>query len=111
MAGSSLITSNWPAFLSDPTPVLDSLLTESCSDGSVSSAGIQDAHTRIAKEISLIDQTQINEIPLANSLESWEDINDRSLVRFNCMVQDMFDPEFFLSRCETQFSDGARGVS
>lgn len=111
MAETSVITSNWPAFLSDPTPVLDSLLTESCSDESISSAGIQDAHTRIAKEISLIDRAHINEIPLANSLESWEDINDRSLVRFNCMVQDMFDPEFFLSRCETQFGDGARGVS
>jgi len=45
---------------------------------------------------SLLIEFQIpslNDVPVQNLISG-------SLVRFRCMVQDMFDPEFFLSTCE-----------
>lgn len=79
---------NW---ISEPLSIIDSLFEKNASLDS--------------KEVSsyflnkLSDVTQRLQIPSLNDVAA-QSLVSGSLVRFRCMVQDLFDPEFFLSTCE-----------
>lgn len=51
------------------------------------------------------DQQKFLSIPYLNCMKSLDHKPSNTLVRFRCMVQDMFDPEFFMAYYETQDSD------
>ena len=92
----------WPSFINDPVSVLDSQLNESKQNAPFKASDILLLHDKIAAAVNDVDSEKLISIPLLNSVTSFENVKDRSLVRFRCMIQDMFDPEFYLAFYQTK---------
>lgn len=83
--------------LNDPTDFIHKLFPDHPDTHSL--------HKKASEIIGQLKTDQLNRIPLLNITSPFEDgkIANRSLVRFRCIIQDMFDPEFYVS------STGASG--
>ena len=54
----------------------------------------------LALHLSLLFWSLLLQVPSLNSTPPWS-LPQGSLVRFRCMIQDMFDPEYYLAVYET----------
>lgn len=84
-----------PAFVQDPIRKIDAFL---CAKD-VKADSLLEQHTVISNLLSDLTPEQLDAIP---SLNDATRLSDKSLVRFTCMVQDMFDPEFYLATFKTR---------
>ena len=101
-SSSSQLLQDWPAFLRDPVSKIDAYLRSNA----VNSQTILGHHARLSQLISCqATAEQLSAIPSFNDVDR---LANKSLVRFTCMVQDMFDPEFYLALFETR--DRATGL-
>jgi len=90
----NLIDHHWQEFLVNPLNVVDRLFNQMNGESSV-----DEFHNFIQEQLkSLIksDSSRLDEIPYLNNRQTnYDNIRNRSLVRYRCMVQDMFNPEIF----------------
>jgi hypothetical protein len=91
----------WPSFVNEPLSILDSQLKDSKLNGPSNQTDIMLLHNKVSSAVDQIDSENLSSIPLVNAMSSFEGIKNRSLVRFRGMIQDMFDPEFYLAFYQT----------
>lgn len=82
---------DWAA---NPLGIIDQLFEE--SENEVTCETVRDYFSKL-----LEDRESLMKVPSLNDVAS-HDLQSGSLVRFRCMIQDMFDPEFCLSRFTIQ---------
>ena len=77
--------------LANPTDFIHSLFPDHPDTPSL--------HKKASDIIGELKVDQLNRIPLLNITSPFEDgkVANRSLVRFRCIIQDMFDPEFYVA--------------
>ena len=91
----------WSSFVQDPLSILDSQLKDARLNGPFTAKDILLLHDKISSAVNDMDVEKVSTVPLINSLETYNGVKNHSLVRYQCMIQDMFDPEFYLAFYQT----------
>ncbi|RWS27006.1 mini-chromosome maintenance complex-binding protein-like isoform X1 [Leptotrombidium deliense] len=89
------LNSSWSQFISNPSSLLNNVFDKNASNAEAFSNPIM-FHFALKEELRKCleaDVTRLLTIPSLNACENVESIPNRSIVRFRCMIQDMFDPE------------------
>lgn len=97
----NLIDNHWSEFLVNPLNVVDRLYNQMNGE-----SNIDEFHNFIKDQlISLInsDPSRVQQIPYLNNRNTnYDNIRNRSLVRYRCMIQDMFNPEIYAAILNSQ---------
>lgn len=90
----NLIENHWDQFLINPLSVIDRLYNQMNGESS-----IEEFHYLIKDQLNNLlksDATKLEQIPFLNNRNTnYDFIKNKSLVRYRCMVQDMFNPEIY----------------
>ena len=92
--------------ISNPLGVIDDLFT-ACTKGDVLNPPREwGEKTHFIKALQLEDEENFSKVPCLNNVELVEQLPPFSLVRYRCMVQDIFDPEMYAAFCLRKTANG-----
>lgn len=92
------MASNSVDFVSTPFKVLENFMVENAAD----LLGSKDAMKLHAMMSEMVLKTDPRTIPVMNGLKRIDSLPCQSVVKFRGMIQDMFDPEFYVSFYKTK---------
>lgn len=99
---------NWHEFVEKPAEVIGRFVSTNKSTIAQQRDPVK-IHQILSKAV-LEQRDSWLDIPLINQMKSLDGLKSKSLVRFRCMVQDMFDPEYYLAIYETATANGDAGI-
>lgn len=101
----------WRKFLTSPSEVVNDFVKANIVPGSIEAKDPTTLH-RLFSQAVLEKQLEDKwtDIPLLNQSKTLDSVKNRSLVRFRCMIQDMFDPEYYLAMHETGNAKGHKQI-
>ncbi|RWS06415.1 mini-chromosome maintenance complex-binding protein-like protein [Dinothrombium tinctorium] len=93
----------WSQFVKKPLEVIDAILDRNNRNNSLFEKPL-DIHFALKQQLQqqLSDDCKRDSIPAVNNYASITSLPHKSLVRFRCMVQDMFDPEVVVAAYKTR---------
>mmetsp|Transcript_45587 Transcript_45587/g.71130 ORF Transcript_45587/g.71130 Transcript_45587/m.71130 type:complete len:639 (+) Transcript_45587:66-1982(+) len=97
------------AEIARPLTVVDDLFRK-CEDPTLTVRSHFAEKDHFRQVLKLDDEEQLAKIPCLNDIELAESVPPYSLVRYRCLVQDVFEPEFYVAVFEEiDESNGSRG--
>ena len=99
----NLVENHWNQFLINPLNVIDRLYNQMSGE-----CTIGEFHNLIKDQLADLlksNSSRLEEIPFLNNRNtSYNQIKNKSLVRYRCMIQDMFNPEIYAAILNSQTS-------
>ena len=90
----NLIENHWDQFLVNPLGVVDRLYNQMNGESSV-----EEFHSLLKEQLTSLLEThpsKLQQIPYLNNRNTnYDNLKNKSLVRYRCMIQDMFNPEIY----------------
>ena len=87
----NLIDNHWNEFLINPLNIVDRLFKQMGDE-----MDVKEFHNLLKDQLSNLlksDQSKLEAIPFLNNRNlNYDKIRNKSLVRYRCMIQDMFNP-------------------
>lgn len=97
----NLIENHWDQFLIDPLAVVDRLYNQMNGESSV-----EEFHCLIKEQLASLleaNPSYLQQIPYLNNRNTnYDNLKNKSLVRYRCMIQDMFNPEIYAAILNSQ---------
>eukprot|EP00930_Biecheleria_cincta_P044707 TRINITY_DN30784_c0_g2_i1.p1 TRINITY_DN30784_c0_g2~~TRINITY_DN30784_c0_g2_i1.p1 ORF type:complete len:641 (-),score=118.73 TRINITY_DN30784_c0_g2_i1:131-2053(-) len=93
--------------LSNPLEVVDALFALRADEAASGPPGEWGEKAHFVQALGLDDEENFARVPCLNDVELAETIPPFSLVRYRCMVQDVFEPELYISVLEERSEDGS----